>query len=88
MTEQDLRSRLGAYGKAWETNDPAAAKRLFGERATYREVPFDDPMIGREAIERYWKENTDIQKDVKFTYEIIALTSGAPSCAGGRNTCE
>ena len=63
---------LEGYRKAWEERDPAQAGALFTEDASYREAPFDPPMIGRRAIEEYWARVTAGQKHVGFTYEILA----------------
>ena len=57
MTEQDVQDWLDEYGRAWVDGDPDRAVALFSDTATYREVPFDDPMRGRHAIREYWREN-------------------------------
>lgn len=74
MNHDTFKSWLDAYGKAWETRDPQAAGALFAEDATYAEVPFDEPMKGREAIEQYWAENVRIQEDIRFRHEILAVS--------------
>lgn len=63
---------LNRYKNAWESRDPEAAVAIFTEDATYQEDPFDEPMRGAEEILAYWKENTDVQEDVEFSFEIIA----------------
>jgi hypothetical protein len=37
------------------------------------ETPFDDPMIGQNAIYRYWSKASQALKDVQFSYEILAV---------------
>jgi ketosteroid isomerase-like protein len=64
---------LKAYGAAWVERDASAAGPLFTPDANYHEMPFDPPKAGREAIEKYWREVTADQRDVKFKYEIIAV---------------
>ena len=65
---------LQEYGRAWQTGDPVAAARLFSEEARYEETPFDPPMVGREAISRYWDEGANrAQRDVRFDYQILAV---------------
>ena len=61
---------LGAYGRAWEEQDADGA----AADATYHEVPFDEPMPGREAIHRYWSEGAAAQEGVKFGAEVIAVS--------------
>jgi ketosteroid isomerase-like protein len=65
---------LERYGRAWETRDPAAAVELFTEDAEYREKPFDDSMRGHSAIDRYWSEIPETQRDIAFESEVLAVT--------------
>lgn len=65
---------LRRYGAAWQSGDPAAAVALFTADAAYHETPFDAPMVGAEAIRRYWTEGAqDAQRDVRFTATIVAF---------------
>jgi uncharacterized protein len=76
-----LESWLLAYGRAWETGDPDAAVALFASDAAYYEVPFDEPMVGSEAIRRYWSEGAgQTQKDVRFEFRILS-TAGRTGIA-------
>ncbi|MGA9192078.1 MAG: nuclear transport factor 2 family protein [Anaerolineales bacterium] len=71
----DFRKWLDTYGTAWEEGDAAVATELFSEGARYHETPFEEPMIGKQAIHRYWKEGAgDSQKNVHFAYESIAVS--------------
>ncbi len=39
-----------------------------------RKTPFDDAMIGREAIKNYWQEGAaDAQENVKFSSQVWAF---------------
>ena len=71
---------LDRYKAAWEHRDPAAAAALFAEQATYRETPYDSPFEGRDAIQAYWAKAVAGQRDVRFTYEVLA-------CSGDRGLC-
>ena len=65
---------LASYGVAWESGDAGAAIRLFADDSKYYENPFADPMVGRDAIRRYWSEGAgESQKDVQFTHRAIAV---------------
>jgi SnoaL-like domain len=65
---------LGAYKRAWEDRDPEAAADLFTEDATYHETPFDEPFRGRDGVFEYWSDVPRSQRDVNFSYEILATT--------------
>lgn len=71
---------LDAYKAAWEARDPARAAALFTPDASYHEMPFDPPIEGGEAIAAYWAGAVAGQKDVVFTWEILA-------CAGDEGVC-
>jgi hypothetical protein len=74
VTREGFADWLERYGQAWRTGDPAAAGDLFSPDARYEENPFDEPMIGREAIIRYWDEGAGkAQKDVAFAFEILSV---------------
>lgn len=75
MSAADFDRWLVAYGRAWETGDPAAVAVLFATDAIYHETPFDPPLIGVGAIEAYWREGAgQAQRDVVFQYDIVAVS--------------
>ena len=65
---------LEAYGHAWESRDPRAAADLYTEDGTYQVTPFVRPMCGRQAIFDYWSHVASTEKNIKFGYEILAVT--------------
>jgi len=73
LTKSALEAWLARYEQAWETRDPARAAELFTETASYTEMPFDDPMVGRAAIRDYWTNVTADQRDVAFESQVIAV---------------
>jgi hypothetical protein len=74
LTSGQFEIWLERYGRAWEKGDPEAGVALFDEAARYYETPFDEPMVGHDAIRRYWKEGAkESQKDVKFSFDIVAV---------------
>ncbi len=77
LDEPAFTAWLERYRQAWEQRDPAAASALFTEGASYRETPYDPPFEGRPAIHDYWAKAVAGQRDVRFTYEILA-------CSGAR----
>ncbi len=74
MTEHDVQEWLDAYGRAWVDGDPDQVVVLFSDTATYREVPFDDPMRGRQEIREYWQSGAaDAQENVEFASQVWAV---------------
>jgi ketosteroid isomerase-like protein len=63
----DANEFLEKYKKAWERRDADFAAGLFTRDARYRENPFGEPIIGREAIHDYWAAATAGQQDISFT---------------------
>lgn len=64
---------LQEYGRASRDNDAQASAELFAQNAEYHETPFDEPMIGRNAIRKYWEVGAQTLKDKESTYEILAV---------------
>jgi hypothetical protein len=65
---------LKSYGNGWEQGNPEATKSLFTNDARYYESPFDPPMIGLDAIFKYWNDNAVIsQEDVHFSYDSLSI---------------
>lgn len=75
LSVNDVAAWLDGYKEAWETLDPEKAAQLFSEDAIYRDQPYEEPHQGREGIREYWRNVTSDQKDVTFTYEVLAVTN-------------
>jgi len=67
LRSSDAAEFLEKYKKAWETRDADLAASLFTRDARYKENPFGEPIIGREAIHDYWAAATARQEDIRFT---------------------
>ncbi len=72
---------LERYRRAWVERDADAAAVLFTEDAVYREQPFEQPFMGRDAIRRYWSTVTQAQSDIELRY-------GSPVAEGRRVAVE
>jgi hypothetical protein len=72
---------LERYRRAWIERDADTAATLFTEDAIYREQPFQEPFIGREAIRRYWHDVTRPQSGIELRY-------GTPIAVGRRVAVE
>ena len=76
MTKDDFEEWLRRYGEAWENRDPKAAAALFTEHAEYYWTPFREPKCGPREIEVAWAEATSRQRDVRFSFQIVATSGG------------
>ncbi len=74
LTTGALTDWLARYEHAWEARSPEAAAALFTEHATYREMPFDAPFTGRDAIRDYWRSVTSDQREVDFTSDVLSVS--------------
>jgi hypothetical protein len=73
ITVDDFKKWLDVYGRASKENDPQASAELFAQDAEYYETPFANPMVGREAIYRYWEAGAQTLTDKEFSYEVLAV---------------
>ena len=73
LTSKTFSSWLEAYGRASIQNDPQASAELFARNAEYYETPFDMPMIGRDAIRKYWEIGAQALKDKEASYEVLSV---------------
>jgi ketosteroid isomerase-like protein len=72
---------LDRYRSAWIDRDADSAAALFTDDAIYREHPFEEPFVGREAIRRYWHTVTRPQSAIELRY-------GTPVVSGPRVAVE
>ena len=56
MTREDVTRWLADYVEAWKTYDRDRVEALFAEDISYRYHPYDEPIIGREAVVASWLE--------------------------------
>ncbi len=65
---------LKLYGDAWSAGDSDGVLHLFSADAVYFETPFDPPLVGHDAIRRYWTEGAEnAQRNVKFEAHPISF---------------
>ena len=74
MDSDTFRQWLDDLGSAWQSRDPDAAAQLCAENVHYHEDPFQEPLIGREAVRQVWQEVPTSQKDIEFSFDILAVT--------------
>lgn len=44
------------------------------DNVEYHETPFGKPYTSPAAVKKLWQEVPDNQKDIKFKYDIVAIT--------------
>jgi hypothetical protein len=76
---------LKAYTNAWETYSPGAIGDLFTDDAIYSYHPFDDPVVGREAIVESWLKDKDAPGTFIADYAPIAI-DGNVAVVNGRSS--
>jgi hypothetical protein len=74
MDYTSFKTWFETLGHAWENRDPQMAAELFTEDVTYHENPFEEPLHGRQAVFRYWSEETQFQEQISFHSEILGVT--------------
>jgi hypothetical protein len=75
---------LKSYIKAWETYSPEAIGELFSDRAIYSYHPYDEPVVGRQAIVDSWLKDQDAPGTYVADYEPIAV-DGDLAVVNGRS---
>ena len=72
---------LRAYVEAWKTYDRAQIEALFAENIEYRFHPYDDPVVGRDAVVAAWLGEGDAvggsTRDAVDTYDAEYTTRAA-----------
>jgi hypothetical protein len=84
---------LDRYVAAWMSYEPEAIGALFCEDVAYRYHPYDDPVVGREAVVASWLgesgSNQASSRDEPGTYEASyapVAVDGDVVVATGRST--
>jgi hypothetical protein len=75
---------LKAYVQAWETGSPEAIGKLFTDDASYSYHPYDEPVVGRQAIVDSWLKDPDAPGTFEATYQPIAI-DGDVAVVNGRS---
>lgn len=93
MTREDLNRWLGDYVEAWKTYDRERIEALFADDISYRYHPYDDPIVGRDAVVASWLgegDHPDVsERDEPGTYDAFyraAAVDGEMAVAIGSST--
>lgn len=72
---------MANYEAAWRAPGTEGLAGLFRIDATYLHSPYEEPIVGLEAIRRMWDEDRDGGKEIfTLTSEILAVEGAT---AGG-----
>jgi hypothetical protein len=75
---------LIAYVHAWESYSPEAIGELFTEDATYSFHPYDQLVVGRQAIVTAWLKDPDAPGTFEADYKPLAI-DGDVAVVNGRS---
>ena len=73
MDRESVQQWLDRYVAAWRSYDPEGIGDLFAEVASYRYHPWDEPVVGRDAIVANWLEDPDEPDSWTARYEPFAV---------------
>jgi ketosteroid isomerase-like protein len=78
MTDRVTVSRwLAGYEAAWRAPGTTALAGIFTEDATYLHSPYEEPIVGLDAIRRMWEEDRDGPDEVFTLATDILAVDGA-----------
>jgi ketosteroid isomerase-like protein len=75
-------SWLDGYVAAWQANDANLIRPLFSDEAVYRHHPYDEPVVGVEAIVDSWLEEPDVPDTWSARYEPVAVDGDVAVAVG------
>ncbi|MCW2937899.1 MAG: hypothetical protein JWN00_884 [Actinomycetia bacterium] len=74
MDRDRVRAWIALYELAWRTPGTDALAELFTPDATYRQGPYEEPVVGLSAIAVMWEGERDGPGEVfRMTTEVIAV---------------
>jgi ketosteroid isomerase-like protein len=73
MDRETAQAWLDAYVQAWLTYDPDQIRALFSDDVVYRYHPYDEPLVGADAVVSSWLGESDADgassRDAPGTYD-------------------
>jgi ketosteroid isomerase-like protein len=71
MNSDAVKAWVSEYERGWREDDLSAVRKLFTEDARYARSPYDDALLGHEAIEGFWLD--DPGTEFTMTSEPVAV---------------
>lgn len=81
-TLEQVQEWLDRYLDAWRSYDRGEIEALFTEDATYRHLPGDDPIVGRDAIVSDWLDDPDEVGSWTAHYRAWSVTGDRATAVG------
>ena len=63
---------MDAFMEGWKNRDVERVMATIAEDCAYYETVFDEPCRDIDAIRRLWEVVPENQKDIEYSYEILA----------------
>ena len=63
---------MDAFMEGWKNRDVERVMSTIAEDCAYYETVFDKPCLDIHAIRRLWEVAPEYQKDIEYSYEILA----------------
>lgn len=73
MTHDDVQAWLDRYVEAWRSLDPDVVGSLFSEDVAYRYQPYEDAVVGRDALVADWRRLPDAPGSWSAAYAPFAV---------------
>jgi ketosteroid isomerase-like protein len=87
MTDRSsVRRWVDRYERAWRTTGTADLSTLFTIDATYLHSPYEEPVVGVDAIARMWEEDREGPNEV-FTLSTEVVAVDAPMAVVRAEVC-
>lgn len=72
LTSEAVLGWVDRYEHAWRTRDTGLLREVFSHDAVYLTEPYAEPVVGLEAIEGLWLEESDPDEVFQASYEVVA----------------
>lgn len=82
MDREQVSRWLADYTGAWRSNDRDQITRLFSADAQYRYHPYEEPVVGAEAIADGWLDEPDDPATWEATFEPVAIDGDTAVAVG------
>ena len=82
MDHAAFQAWLDRYIAAWRSNDRADIEALFSAEARYFYGPYQEPLVGREAISTDWLANPDEPGSWEAEYRPLAIEGDVAVATG------
>ena len=82
VTRDALQRWLDAYVAAWRSYDPDQIGALFAANARYAYHPYDQPLVGRQAIVESWLTDRDPPDSWQASYRPLLIDANHAIATG------